>query len=412
MISVIVLLIVFLLIAVRRIGRIRFQLWQIMLLGAIAVLLTLQISPLNAIKAINLDVMFFLFGMFVIGRAMEESGYLAHLSYKFFRKAGSVDSLILYILFGMGFLSAFLMNDTIAIIGTPVVLLLAKKSGVNTKLLLFALAFAITIGSVMSPIGNPQNLLVAVDGEIPNPFVTFLKYLAVPTIVNLFAAYIVLKIYYRKHFNVKHIATTPEPITNERLAKLCRVSLALLIVLVLLKIALVSAGVQVDFRLTYIALASALPIILFSQKRVGIVRRIDWHTMIFFAAMFILMASVWSNFFESRINSMHLNLVSTSVVMTMSVILSQFISNVPLVALYTPTLTHLGASTKELMALAAGSTIAGNLTILGAVSNVIIIQNAEKNAGETLTFFEFVKIGLPLTIINVLVYWLYLRFAV
>ena len=412
MISVIVLLIVFLLIAVRRIGRIRFQLWQIMLLGAIAVLLTLQISPLNAIKAINLDVMFFLFGMFVIGRAMEESGYLAHLSYKFFRKAGSVDSLILYILFGMGFLSAFLMNDTIAIIGTPVVLLLAKKSGVNTKLLLFALAFAITIGSVMSPIGNPQNLLVAVDGEIPNPFVTFLKYLAVPTIVNLFAAYIVLKIYYRKHFNVKHIATTPEPITDERLAKLCRVSLALLIVLVLLKIALVSAGVQVDFRLTYIALASALPIILFSQKRVGIVRRIDWHTMIFFAAMFILMASVWSNFFESRINSMHLNLVSTSVVMTMSIILSQFISNVPLVALYTPTLTHLGASTKELMALAAGSTIAGNLTILGAVSNVIIIQNAEKNAGETLTFFEFVKIGLPLTIINVLVYWLYLRFAV
>jgi Na+/H+ antiporter NhaD/arsenite permease-like protein len=109
---------------------------------------------------------------------------------------------------------------------------------------------------------------------------------------------------------------------------------------------------------------------------------------------------------------MHLNLASTSVVMTMSVILSQFISNVPLVALYTPTLTHLGASTKELMALAAGSTIAGNLTILGAVSNVIIIQNAEKNAGETLTFFEFVKIGLPLTIINVFVYWVYLTFAV
>jgi Na+/H+ antiporter NhaD/arsenite permease-like protein len=124
------------------------------------------------------------------------------------------------------------------------------------------------------------------------------------------------------------------------------------------------------------------------------------------------MASVWSNFFQNRLDSMHLNLASTSVVMTMSVILSQFISNVPLVALYTPTLTHLGASTKELMALAAGSTIAGNLTILGAVSNVIIIQNAEKNAGETLTFFEFVKIGLPLTIINVFVYWVYLTFAV
>jgi len=412
MISIIVLLIVFTLIAVRRIGRMRFQLWQIMLLGAIAVLLTLQISPLNAIKAINPDVMFFLFGMFVIGRALEESGYLAHLSYKFFRRAGSVDSLILYILFGMGFLAAFLMNDTLAIIGTPVVLLLAKKTGVNTKLLLFALAFAVTIGSVMSPIGNPQNLLIAVDGEIANPFVTFLKYLAIPTIVNLFAAYIILKIYYRKHFDLKKIDASPEPITDERLAKLCRISLVLLVALVLMKIAIVSAGVHIDFRLTYIALASALPIILFSPKRLEIVKRIDWHTMIFFAAMFILMASVWeSNFFQQQLDSMHLNLASTSIVMTMSVLLSQFISNVPLVALYTPTLMQFGASTKELMALAAGSTIAGNLTILGAVSNVIIIQNSEKNAGETLTFFEFIKIGLPLTIINVFVYWVYLSFV-
>ena len=312
----------------------------------------------------------------------------------------------------MGFLSAFLMNDTIAIIGTPVVLLLSKKSGVNTKLLLFALAFAVTIGSVMSPIGNPQNLLVAIDGKVANPFVTFLKYLAVPTVVNLLAAYIILKIYYRKHFDIKRIEVTPEDITDKGLAKLCRLSLVLLIALVLVKIAIVSAGVHIDFRLTYIALAAALPIIVFSPKRISIVKKIDWHTLIFFAAMFILMASVWSNFFQTRLDSMHLNLASTSVVMAMSVILSQFISNVPLVALYTPTLTHLGASTKELMALAAGSTIAGNLTILGAVSNVIIIHNAEKDSGATLTFLEFIRIGLPLTLINVFVYWVYLTFAV
>ena len=412
MISIIVLLIVFVLIAVRQIGRIRFQLWQIMLLGSIAVLLTLQISPLNAIKAINLDVMLFLFGMFVIGRAMEDSGYLSYLSSKLFRKAKSTDGLVLYILFGMGFLSALLMNDTLAIIGTPVVLLLAKRSNVNTKLLLFALAFAITIGSVMSPIGNPQNLLIAIDGNVPNPFVTFLKYLAVPTIVNLAAAYFILKIYYKRHFNIRNIVVSPEPIIDKGLAKLCRISLVLLISLVLIKIAIVSAGVQIDFRLTYIALASALPIIIFSPKRLKIIRRIDWHTMIFFAAMFILMASVWeSGFFQEQLESMNLNLASVSVIMIVAVIVSQFVSNVPLVALYMPTLIQLGASTKELTALAAGSTIAGNLFILGAVSNVIIIHNAEKNSGVTLTFLEFAKIGLPLTAINIFVYWLYLSFV-
>jgi len=412
MISIIVLAIVFILIAVRQIGRMRFQLWQIMLLGAIAVLVTLQISPRDAAASINLDVMIFLFSMFVIGRAMEDSGYLSYLSSKLFRRAKSTDGLVLYILFGMGFLSAFLMNDTLAIIGTPIVLLLAKKSNINTKLLLFALAFAITIGSVMSPIGNPQNLLIAVDGGVSNPFVTFIKYLAIPTIVNLLAAYFILKIYYRKHFHVREIAVPPVLIIDKELMKLCRISLTVLISLVLIKIAIVSAGIHIDFRLTYIALASALPIIIFSPKRLEIIRRIDWHTMVFFVAMFILMASVWkSGFFQEQLESMNLNLASVSIIMMVAVVVSQFVSNVPLVALYMPTITELGASTKELMALAAGSTIAGNLLILGAVSNVIIIHNAEKNSGQTLTFFEFARIGLPLTVINILVYWLYLSFV-
>jgi Na+/H+ antiporter NhaD/arsenite permease-like protein len=70
-----------------------------------------------------------------------------------------------------------------------------------------------------------------------------------------------------------------------------------------------------------------------------------------------------------------------------------------------------GATTNGLMALAAGSTIAGNLTILGAASNVIIIQNAERKGKATLTFWDFVRVGVPLTALNVLVYWLYFRFV-
>src|SRR4030042_6908203 len=166
MISVVILLIVFSLIAVRRIGKVRLQIWQVMLLGALGVLVTGQISPPDALKAINFDVILFLFGMFTIGQALEESGYLSHLSNKFFGRAKSLDGLILIILFGMGILAAFLMNDTLAIIGTPVVLLLAKKNELNPKILLLTLAFAIPIGSVMSPIGTPQNLLIALNSDI------------------------------------------------------------------------------------------------------------------------------------------------------------------------------------------------------------------------------------------------------
>jgi Na+/H+ antiporter NhaD/arsenite permease-like protein len=408
MISIIVLALVFLLIIFRRVGTFRFQIWQIMGLGAIAVLATLQISPPDALKAINLDVMFFLFGMFIVGEALVSSGYLSYLSGRLFRRAKSFDAVVLFVLFGMGLTAAFLMNDTLAIIGTPVVILLAKKEGTSPKILLLALAFAVTIGTVTSPIGNPQNLLIAINGNITNPFITFFRYLFIPTIINLFSAYLLLRLFYRKQFTRKPFSAGEEPIKDPKLAQLSRLSLVILVVLILAKIILVFAGVKIDFRLTYIALAAALPVVLFSPKRLTIISKIDWSTLVFFAAMFILMASVWnSGVFQNIINGADIPLTSTPVIMGISVILSQFISNVPLVALYLPMLIKIGVTNTGLMALAAGSTIAGNFSILGAASNVIIIQNAEQKSGETLTFWEFIRIGAPLTAINVFVYWLY-----
>lgn len=412
MVPLVVLLIVFLLIAVRQIGRVRLQIWHIMLMGAIAVLATLQISPLTALKAINHDVMLFLFGMFVVGRALEESGYLSHISHRLFGRARSMDGIVLLILFGMGILSAFLMNDTLAIVGTPVVLALGIRFNANHKVLLLALAFAVTIGSVMSPIGNPQNLLIAVSGDVANPFVTFLRFLLLPTMICLFLAYLLLRLSYREHFSLKIVAWREEAITDRSLALLSRISLTLLVLLVVAKIATVFAGLDIDFRLTYIALVCAAPILLFSRRRLEIIRHIDWRTLVFFAAMFVLMESVWeSEIMQCALDSVLPNLTSLSLILVVSVVLSQFISNVPLVALYLPALQELGVSTRELMALAAGSTIAGNLSILGAASNVIIVQNAEARAGRTLTVWDFVKTGLPLTALCGMVYWLFLSFV-
>ncbi|KHO51878.1 MAG: Arsenite permease [archaeon GW2011_AR13] len=124
--------------------------------------------------------------------------------------------------------------------------------------------------------------------------------------------------------------------------------------------------------------------------------------------MFVLMECVWNTgFFQLIIANLNINILSIPMILAVSVLISQLISNVPLVALYLPLLSNAGASTTEMMALAAGSTIAGNLLILGAASNIIIIQNAEKKSGETITFLEFAKIGIPMTIINILIYWFF-----
>jgi len=391
-----------------------------MLAGAIAVLITGQITPAAALKSINLDVILFLFGMFVVGQALEESGYLAHLSYTFFKRAKTLNHLLILILFIFGISSAFLMNDTLAIIGTPVVLLLAKQHKIHAKILLLALAFSVTIGSVISPIGNPQNLLIAIDASagMKQPFLDFLKYLFIPTMINLIVCFFVLKLFYNERFHNNILAHSQEPIKDHALTQLSKLSLGIIIILIFLKIIFVNFDSNFnlgfisnfDFKLTYIALGASLPILLFSRKRVKILKEIDWHTLIFFCAMFIMMESVWeTGFFQAIIQNLSINIISIPAIFAVSILLSQLISNVPLVALYLPMLTHAGASIKALAALAAGSTIAGNLLILGAASNIIIIQNAEKRSAETITFWEFAKVGLPLTILNTAVYLIFLR---
>ncbi|OPX74314.1 MAG: Citrate transporter [Methanosaeta sp. PtaB.Bin018] len=405
-ISILVLSAVLLLIAIRQVGKFSLQIWQIMLLGAIAVLFTGEISLAQAARAINLDVMIFLAGMFVVGQSMQESGYLLHLSYCIFRRAGNVDQLLLLILFGMGALSALLMNDTLAIIGTPLMIYFARTQGISPKLLLLSLAFAVTTGSAVSPIGNPQNLLIAINGDLTNPFLIFSQYLLLPTVANLLLAYLLLKFFYKSQFKNKPLQICQEQIEDSNLAHLSKISFALLILLIFIKITTLLFGVEKDVGLTYIAIVSALPILLFSPRRWEIIKKIDWCTLIFFASMFILMDSVWSSgVFQAFMAKSQADLASVSTILALSVLLSQLISNVPFVALCQPMLVH--PSARDLMALAAGSTIAGNLFILGAASNIIIIQNAERS-GETLTFLEFARVGVPLTILNVLVYWIFL----
>jgi Na+/H+ antiporter NhaD/arsenite permease-like protein len=404
---IVVLLAVFLLIAVRQVGRFRLKIWQIMLGGAAVVLLTFQISVPDAVAAIDLDVMLFLLGMFIVGEALQRSGYLFYLGHRLFSRARSVDGLVLLILFAVGMLSAFLMNDTLAIIGTPLVLSYAFRQHISPKLMLLTLAFAVTTGSAMSPIGNPQNLLIAIHGGIADPFTAFFSRLFLPTVVNLLLAYGVLRLFFRDEFTPREIALDDDGIKDPELALLCKASLILIAVMIALKIVLVAVRPDIDLRLTYIALAAAAPIVLLSPQRFRIIRRADWPTLVFFASMFVLMASVWeTGFFQELIGGLQ-GITSLPMVLGVSVGLSQLISNVPFVALYLPLLTQAGAGTTEMVALAAGSTIAGNLFILGAASNVIIVQNAERE-GQTLTFLEFAKVGVPLTVLNCLTYWVFL----
>jgi Na+/H+ antiporter NhaD/arsenite permease-like protein len=403
-----VVVLVFLAIAVRQVGRYTLRIWQIMLAGAVAVLVTGSISPGRALSSISPDVMLFLFGMFLVGEALQASGYLSHLAHRLFSRAATYDQLLLLLTFSFGLLSAVLMNDTLAIVGTPLVIAVARRNGVPARILLLALAFAVTTGSVLSPIGNPQNLLIAVDGPVANPFVTFLGALAVPTLICLALSYGILRWLYPGDFVHRACVVDAGTITDPALARLSQLSLLVILLLIGILVATFTLGVPPGLSLPHIALLAALPLLVGSPRRWELVKKVDWPTLVFFASMFVLMESVWTTgFFQDLVGLAGPALSRTGVILLLGITIPQFLSNVPFVALVLPLMAGQGGSPAPLLALAAGSTIAGNLSILGAASNVIIIQNAERQ-GETLTFRDFLRAGVPLTILQAGVYWVFL----
>lgn len=395
---------------VRKIGHINIPIWVVMVLSAIFCILSGSITLNDAIKAIDIDVIIFLFCMFLIAESFQSSGYLYHSAHKIFSNTSSARHLLLVLIFFSGAVSALLMNDTMVIIGTPLVIYFARKHKISSQLLILTLMYSVTIGSVFSPIGNPQNLLIAINSRLKSPFIVFFVYLLVPTIINLFILYFAMLLVYKNEIHTIPLIHEKEELEDHSLAKLCRISLIILLISILLKIIIIFINPKINLSLTYIAIFGLIPILFALPKRLYLLKKLDWGTLLFFVGMFILMKAIWNtNLIQNFLKTHNIDLNSLPILMSTSVILSQILSNVPLVALFMPVLKLANATTFQYMALAAASTLAGNFLILGAASNIIAISNAEK-LGEKVPSVKFSLIGIPLGIINLLVIYLWFLF--
>jgi Na+/H+ antiporter NhaD/arsenite permease-like protein len=401
---------VFVAITVRQLLELKIPIWKIMFAGAVFALVLGDISVPAAFSSINFGIIAFLIGMFLIGEALQQSGYLDYLSSRLFSRARDSYATLFLLIFGAGLLSMLLMNDTLAIIGTPIVISVAKSRGMRSEPFLMALAFSITTGSVASPIGNPQNLLIAASSRLGEPFLTFFGYLLVPTVINLFITYAMLRFVYKRDLQKGNSRKDTHKILPRGSKGSSRWSVKASIILLVLGFAsyilysLAHSAPQPQYLFS-IPLFASIPILIFYPGKKAIVSRMDWGTIIFFISLFIIVGSVWDSGVLQSLVSGSSSLVSSALyIFPISILFSQMISNVPLVALYLKILETTAEGVIPLMALAASSTIAGNLSILGAASNVIIIQGTEKKGERTINMKSFVKIGIPLTIIESLVY--------
>jgi Na+/H+ antiporter NhaD/arsenite permease-like protein len=370
--------------------------WQAMAAGGLAVLFLGQISPSDAFASIDWGVMVFLYSTFVLASILQESGYLQHLGYKFMRRFYQHPFLVLLaFIFSAGAASAFLLNDTVAILGVPVCIELGRKSNVPVAPLLVALALAVTVGGITSPIGSPHNYIIELQGGMSSPFADFAYYLLVPTILSLVALAAICWALFPDIRRLKRISSD-----FWKRGKDYHAARAGFMTVVGLSTLRVLSGIVPwipSFPLYLIPLAGAVVAVARSSKWKHALDT-DWETLAFFLAMFVLMSSVWlSGFFQQFLPPTE-QLSDPGVILFSSLVLSQFLSNVPLVIIYLKALGA-AASTHTLILLVAGSTLAGALTLIGAASNIIIMQAAEKK-GHGFPFKEFTIAGIAITVVS------------
>ncbi|BBD73097.1 anion transporter [Sulfodiicoccus acidiphilus] len=399
LIGVGVVVLTFALIAARRL---RVPPWASMLLGGVLMVALGVETFQQALEAVDLDVVLFLFSLFSLVSALEVSGFLRFLAFKLVSSSKDPGRLLLYTLVFSSLLACVVTNDGVASSWTPVVLDAARFGGVDSVPLMYSLAFGVTIGSTMMPTGNPQNLLIALNSGLPDPFVTFLRVLFLPTMINVMVTYLFLRLIFRRKGGIVKLEEVK--VEDKFTAYLALVLL----------IATFSAYFVLEFvsspGLNYVSasLLSASLLYLLSGKRRQVVRNLDWSTIVFFVGLFMFTRGVLNSGVVNAVFNLFPSPASIPSIMVISVLLSQVVSNVPLVALYIPVIASLHPGAQQWIALAVGSTIAGNVTLLGAASNVIISEGAEARGERGFDFLQFMKYGVPLTLVNLAVYYPFL----
>ena len=355
-----------------------------MVIGAILMIATFSVTPQQAFESIDFRVISFLFGMLVITAGFERSGLVEYFVLRILKRARNLDWLLFAIIFGAGLLSAFLVNDTVALMVTPMVLSLAARVGLKrNRAFLLPLAFGITTGSTFTPIGNPQNLLVALNSGMDRPFTEFLVYLFVPSILSLLAVFLICKRVYNKDLSLakqdltkisENLDLPSSAISDRGLAKFSGYALIALIAGFTI-VEIFPCLQTMGFSINILALAAGIALLLLCKERsYSLVLSLNWGILVFFSGMFVVMGAVWGSgigpiilsVIPSPVVSNHIQSVAS--ITTSSIVLSQVLSNVPFVQLYSYQMHALGFTSSQIqgwLALAAGSTIAGNLTILG-----------------------------------------------
>lgn len=363
--------------------------------GAVAMIVFGVVGFDEAIRAIDFNTITLLLGMMIIVSTLKLEGFFSFIASKTISYSSSRVKLLTIIVFVTGVASAFLVNDAVVLLFTPIIISITRKTNLNPVPYLIAEILSSNIGSAMTITGNPQNMLIGISSNIS--YVDFLIKLLPISILGMIIIVFVLRVFYRKHFKDNSPLVFESDYQYD--FKKMRVSVFIFLLVVLGFF----LGKILSLSIPIIALTEASLILLLGRAKPSLViKDIDWVLLLFFASLFILVSSIQSlGLLDSFINiELTENLSSIVGLHSLSLIMSQILSNVPYTVLMVPLMEVLNNENLWL-SLASSATLAGNATIIGAMANLIVIESSEKE-GVKISFWEFFKVGIITTIITLI----------
>ncbi len=367
--------------------------------GAVAMVVVGGLPMDLALKAIDLHVVVLLFGVLLIAAYLAEARFFRLTAYLVLTRATSARSLLFGLTFAVGGLSALLLNDTVCVLLTPLVVAVVVEARLPAMPYLLALASAANVGGLVSFSGNPQNMIVGAAAHGTIGFAQYFAFTVLAGVACLAANAAVIVWLFRKDLPTGPLVERhpPRPAIDKVLAGKALAALAAFAILAVAGVSLAGAAMCAAAGLMLIARTPPKQAFAF----------VDWQLLVFFAGLFVVVAGVahtgvLAHLFDAIGPAIGRgDLAGDLAFLALVVIASNLVSNVPLVLVAVSWVPHMPDPTWGFIMLAVGSTVAGNLTLFGSVANIIVMEGAGPR-GE-IGFWRFLRYGAVITAVDLAV---------
>jgi len=400
------------------------------LFGAVLFIILGIIDYDTAIHHIDFQTILLLIGMMILVSTMSKSGMFSWLTVHLAKITKGNPVWIMLIFVSLTWvLSAFLANVTTIVLIVPITIALTSGMGLNPNIYVIAEILFSNIGGAFTLIGDPPNILIGSAADLS--FNSFIANLIVPIVIISVVIMLYIFVIYWEDIKPIHKNMKKLFVSNLLIRKIAYKFLdtklnRTFVIRSLIVISLTFIGFifsyQLNIQVDIIAISFALILLFLVRKNIvvdDILKEVEWNTILFFVGLFIMVGGLEAVGFLDMISHWILSVTTDFymiliLVLWVSAIVSSLLDNIPFVAVMIPVIFNIQAGITgdynlDLLwwSLSLGACLGGSGTVIGASSNIVAIDIAKKH-GYNISFFDYFKIGFPVTVISMVISSFYL----